>query len=406
MPGVLFETLEERLVLSVPTVGLDGSEKVRWATPLGKLAGALVVNNALSSGESSDCFAFSVRSLGNVNVTLSGLSANANLRLFNSSGKRIAISGNLHSRSEAISLSLGRGDYEVTVDRGKNAGDTNYSLRLQADLNYESVEVGGKAYTLGLIRADRSTAPIASDAETWVVIHGWLGSPSAVHGLSTAIDEASRHLQVLELDWSQVASDVNAVNVVFNVPDVGAWAASKLGSWGIAGGNINLVGHSYGGYMTDQIAKRISGGVDRLVALDPATAALGGVDFSGTNYAAHSQYSIAFVGSDYGTLSAAQTADETINTEVGKRSNFAAHAAVLQLFTAMTEQNNTRHHDNISPLFSLKEIGSAAARPFKKDAMGDGYEAVLMGRQSGVTWVPSTLSYVDRNSGKGVTIKA
>lgn len=402
----MFETLEERVVLSTPTVAVDGSEKFRWATPLGKLSGALVVNDGLSAGESSDFFTFFVRSLGNVNVTLDGLSSNANLRLFNLSGKQLAISGNPHSRSEAVSLSLGRGNYVVSVDRGKAAGDTAYSLSLQADLNFESVDVGGTSYTLGLQRADGTAAPIVSNAETWVVIHGWLGSPKDVQPLASAIDAASRHLQVLELDWSAVADNSDAVTVVFDVPDVGAWAAGKLASWGIAGTNINLAGHSYGGYMTDQIAKNISGGVNRVVALDPATAALGGIDFSGTNFAAHSQYSIAFVGSDYGTLAAAQTADETINLSVGTRSSFGAHSAVRELFTAMTQQNNTSHHDNISPLFSLKAIGSAAARPFEKNGMGDGYEAVLVGRQSGGTWVPKTLSYEDKTSKQVVTANA
>jgi pimeloyl-ACP methyl ester carboxylesterase len=186
----------------------------------------------------------------------------------------------------------------VGADRGKRAADTPYMLRLQADLNYEGVDIGGTSYTLGLTRADRSSAPILSDAETWVVIHGWLGSPKDIHSLAGAIDAASKHVQVLELDWSEVADNSDAVTVVFDVPDVGAWAARKLTSWGISGANINLVGHSYGGYMTDQIAKNVSGGVDRIVALDPATAALGGIDFSGTNYAAHSQYSLAFIGSD------------------------------------------------------------------------------------------------------------
>lgn len=402
----MFETLEERLVLSAPTVGLDGNEMFRRATPLGKLVGALIVNNALSSGESSDFFAFSVRFLGNVNLTLGGLSANANLRLFSLDGRQIGNSAQTRARSESIGQSLSRGTYVVSVDRGKAAANTNYSLSLQADLNYESVQIGRHADTLGLIRADGTTAPIVGDAETWVVIHGWLSTPAAIHDLAGAINIAAKGLQVLELDWSQVAEDQDAVAVVFNVPDVGAWAARKLATWGIANLHINLVGHSFGGYMTDQIAKRISGGVNRVVALDPATAALGGIDFSGTDFAAHSRYSIAFVGSDYGTLSAAQTADETINVDVGQRSTFAAHGAVRDLFTSMTEQNNTRHHDKISPLFSLTAIGSAAARPFLRDGMGSGYEATLVGRQSGGTWVPKTLTYKNVSTQQKVTISA
>lgn len=403
----MFETLEERLVLSTPTVAVDGSEKYKWATPLGKLSGALIVNDGMTAGESSDFFAFSVRSTGNVNLTLGGLSADANLRLFDANGKLLASAARAGTRSDTISQSLKKGTYVLSVDRATGAADTAYTIYLQADLNYETVSVNGTDATLGLKRTDGTAAGIASDKETWVVIHGWLGSPSDVHDLAKAINTANPKLQVLELDWSDVASDTNAVNVVFSVPDVGAWAAQKLSSWGFSGTNLNLVGHSYGGYMTDQIAKNTSGGVNRVVALDPATAALGGTDFSGTNYAAHSKYSIAFIGSDYGTLAAAQTADETINLDVGNRSSFAAHGAVRDLFTAMTEQNNTKHHDNISPLFSLKQIsGPSAYRPFLADAMGDGYEALIGGKQSGGDWVPASLRYKNYATNRNVTITA
>jgi len=403
----LFESLENRLLFSTPTTSMDGGATFGTAAPLGKLAGQLNVNNSLSTGESSDFFSFSVRSTGNVNLTLGGMSSNANLRLFDANGKLLGNAARAGTHSETISQSLKKGTYVLSVDRADGAADTAYTVYLQADLNYENVSVNGTDYTLGLKRTDGTAAGIASGKETWVVIHGWLASPADVHDLAKAINTANPKLQVLELDWSEVASDSNGVNVVFNVPDVAAWAAAKLTSWGIAGTNLNLVGHSFGGYMTDQIAKDVSGGVNRVVALDPATAALGGTDFSGTDFAAHSQYSIAFIGSNYGTLAAAQTADETISLDVGRASSFAAHSAVRDLFTAMTEQNNTSHHDNISPLFSLKQIsGPSAYRPFLADAMGNGYEALMVGKQSGGDWVPATLKYQNYATNRNITITA
>ncbi len=401
------EELENRVVLSTTTVSLDGGAILATALYLGKQNGVLAVNDSLSTGEASDFFSFSVQSQGNVVLTLGNLAANANLNLYNASGQLIDSSARGKTRSEIIRQELGRGTYVLSIDRGKSAGDTPYTLWLQADLNYETVNIGGTDYNLGLKRTDGTAAGISNDSETWVVIHGWLGSPDDVHPLAKAIAAANPRLQVLELDWSQVAADANAVNVVFDVPDVGAWAAAKLASWGIAGANINLVGHSYGGYMTDQIARNVNGGVNRIVALDPATAALGGIDFSGTDYKAHSRYSISFIGSDYGTVSAADTADEMINVDVGKRSSFVAHANVLFLFTNMTLQNNTKHHDNISPLFSLKQISAKSAyRPFANDALGDGYEAEIVGKGSNLSWLPGTLTYKNYATGRTVHITA
>ena len=401
----MFETLEDRLVMSVPVVGSDGSETFAAAPSVGKLNGAVLVKNALSGGESSDFYQFTLRSEGNVNLTLGSLSANANLRLFDADGRQLAISGRTKTRDDWISRTLGRGTYTVSVDRGKAAANTSYALTMQADLNYETVAIDGKSYDIGLQRADGSSAAIAADKETWVVIHGWQSSPRAIHRVAAAIQAASSRVQVLELDWSEAAADLNAAAVALRVADVGAFVAKKLAGWGIAGANINLVGHSFGGYMTDEIARRVSGGVNRLVALDAAAPVVAGIDISNTNFAAHSKYSIAFVGSNYAQLSVARTADETITLDVGKWTKFASHTNVRELFATMVEQNNGRHSDAISQVFSLKAIGWGAARGFRHDGLPNGYEANLVGQDVDGVWYPATLSW--KNSrGKTTVLEA
>jgi pimeloyl-ACP methyl ester carboxylesterase len=403
--AICFERLEGRIVLSAPVVGADGGATFARPAALGKLGGSLVVQNSLSRDESSDFFSFSLRSEGNVNLTLDGLSANANLRLFDSVGHQLAISNRTRTRGDWISTTLGRGSYAVSVDRGKHAADTDYTLALQADLNYQTVTIDGTAYDIGLRRADGTTAAIAPDRETWVVIHGWLSGPAAVHRVASAIQAASPRVQVLELDWSEAAADPNTVAVALRVPDVAAFAAAKLNAWGISGSLINLVGHSFGGYMTDEIARRIKGGVDRLVALDPAAPVVAGVDISGTNYAAHSRHAIAFVGSNYAQLKVAGTADEMITLDVGKWSRFATHSNVRELFATMLEQDNGRHPDAISRLFALSAIDSPNVRGFRNNAMGNGAEAMIVGQQSGGVWYPATLTY--KNSrGKTTVVTA
>lgn len=81
--------------------------------------------------------------------------------------------------------------------------------------------------------------------------------------------------------------------------------------------------------MIDQIARRMpTGTVDRLVALDSATLALGNIDFSSTNYAAHYQHSIAFVASNVATLPTAATADTLVKVNIGQWSDPASHIKV------------------------------------------------------------------------------
>lgn len=400
----MFETLEDRLVMSVPVVGADGSETFAAAPSVGKLNGAVLVKNALSGGESSDFYQFTIRSEGNVNLTLGGLSTNANMRLFDADGRQLAISDRTRTRDDWISKTLGRGTYTVSVDRGKAAGNTSYALTMQADLNYETVTIDGASYDIGLQRADGSSAAIEADKETWVVIHGWQSSPKAIHRVAAAIQAASSRIQVLELDWSEAAADLNAAAVALRVADVGAFAAKKLAGWGIAGANVNLVGHSFGGYMTDEIARRVSGGVNRLVALDAAAPVVAGIDISNTNFSAHSKYSVAFVGSNYAQLSVARTADETITLDVGKWTKFASHTNVRELFATMVEQNNGRS-DAISSVFSLKALGSGAARGFRHDGLANGYEANLVGQDIDGVWYPATLTW--KNSrGKTTVLEA
>jgi pimeloyl-ACP methyl ester carboxylesterase len=400
------EALEPRRVLSAPTLTLDGGDAFSTPTNLGRTAGALVIQNALTSPESSDFYTFTVRQKGNVNLTLTGLSANANLRLFNAAGKILNNAARTGTRADTISRTLDAGTYVFAIDRGKNAADTAYALTLQADLNYSPISIDGQTYSVALTRADATAAPIDPTRETWVVIHGWQSTPKATHRLAVAIDAASRRNQVLELDWSSVAADSNVVTVDLNVPDVAAWAASQLTAWGIPRLNINLAGHSMGGYMTDEIARRIAGGVDRIVALDPAAPEVGGVDLSNTQFAAHSQASVAFLGSNFASPVAAKTADEAIRLDVGDWSTFAAHGNVREIFALMTERNNTTNADPISRLFSLTAIAKSPGHRFANAGLGDGYDALLTGRPAKSQILPNTFTYKSPRLGKNQTITA
>ena len=87
---------------------------------------------------------------------------------------------------------------------------------------------------------------------------------------------------MLTLYWSQ-ATDTSLLNPFDpenTIVPVAQWAAKALTQYGFQGANLNLVGHSFGSYVADEIAQRIPGGVHTIVTLDPAANVPGGHDRS------------------------------------------------------------------------------------------------------------------------------
>ena len=82
--------------------------------------------------------------------------------------------------------------------------------------------------------------------------------------------------QVLTLDWHQAAAPATGLTSAFDlteerwIPHAGQWAADALSGMGISGGNLNLIGHSWGAVVAGELAQDTSGGVNTIVALDPA----------------------------------------------------------------------------------------------------------------------------------------
>ncbi|PSP24882.1 MAG: hypothetical protein BRC55_05675 [Cyanobacteria bacterium SW_8_48_13] len=140
--------------------------------------------------------------------------------------------------------------------------------------------------------------------DVWVISHGWDSSPDSSEITDLAETLNSQGKQVVLLDWESAADTEGKVEVDFDsdgdpVPssryDISAdinskadnaakWindvanfsVASLINNWGINSSNINLIGHSLGAYVSSEIGRLIqsktqSDGVNRLVALDPAT---------------------------------------------------------------------------------------------------------------------------------------
>lgn len=85
--------------------------------------------------DADDFFRFDLGKIGTVNISLTGLSQNAGLALYDSSGRQLSFSDRSSNQSESISLNLNAGNYIARVYSYSQApwsqGATSYSLDIE-----------------------------------------------------------------------------------------------------------------------------------------------------------------------------------------------------------------------------------------------------------------------------------
>ena len=234
-------------------------------------------------------------------------------------------------------------------------------------------------------------APISSDLPTWIVIHGRTDSARDMAALANAIDDSTENIQVMTLDWEAGAHETNLVDFTGEawIKPVADWTAQALSDFGFTSTMLNLIGHSWGAVLAGELASFISGGVNRLVALDPAMDAtplasaasigLGGVfgfglafltgatgdmfyntESTTMTFGDHSQSSWAFLSSFFGSPLSAATADDSFKMDlVGPAwATVAAHSSAVSAFTQMLIENGTSTPGKVSVLFALGNMNN------------------------------------------------
>lgn len=247
------------------------------------------------NGDQNDFFRFRVTdNRTNVNLTLSGLSADADLELirdWNNNGQRdpedvIVSSVNSGTKVDSVSRILEPGDYFVRVFPGTPSAKTNYNLQLK------SVPLAGQIqnnrpnnnavdlYRYGIVTdrngkevLTRTDIGIESSKDTIVVVHG-RGDSSEGSNIKALLEAATRKYpnhQVLALDWNKAAQDKGQppLTAARSIAPVANWAKNVLAAIGLTSERISLFGHSLGSYVSAEIGK-LFGKVENLVAIDPA----------------------------------------------------------------------------------------------------------------------------------------
>ena len=269
-------------------------------------------------------------------------------------------------------------------------------------------------------------APVSPDSarETWLILHGRNGmswSPSDMtRRLASAV--ALPHRQVLFLDWTGLAagdSDGDGVSSLdFGgeqwITPMADWASSRLAALGFAGAlasNLNFIGHSWGAVLAAETASRIAGGVNTLLALDPAEDAPPpwGTAYSTeqVRFADNTQWSWAFYSRDGGTFgisAGSETTPPTADESFTVRNS--EHSALVTMFADMLSDPAS----GLSHWFTLDRLRDHRPGPWQTNRFsGDGqtgnlYEAVLHAAPGGTA--PQTLTFISRGTGQSVTISA
>lgn len=125
-------------LIATPVTGDIGGNSANTATNLGILSGTRRIDDFVGDPDPQDYFRFVLNDVRNVNLLLTGLNDDADLRLYQAVNNNGAIEeGNLIAQSiqsgttpEALSRTLTPGDYLVLVSRGFQGVNTNYSLTL------------------------------------------------------------------------------------------------------------------------------------------------------------------------------------------------------------------------------------------------------------------------------------
>ncbi len=262
---------------------------------------------------------------------------------------------------------------------------------------------GGAQFAVSIQGTDGTE--IDPSRPTWIIIHGWNSDPARFAEMVDAIHAQRPDDQILTLDWHTAADtgELNPFDAEKRVPLVATWAATALTNAGFAGANLNVIGHSFGSYVGGEIAELIPGGVNTIIALDPAIDVSGNYNPEGpggVQFAQYSQYSWAFHDSDpanlanldgLGSPNTPITADEAFDVAN------SSHTEIPDLFTYFLNHPN----DVVGQYFTLDRLLDHQAGPWQQNqynangaqSAGAGYEAVIAASGGGV--FPQSIAYVN-----------
>lgn len=242
-----------RLALSTAAPPDEAGNTTATARAISLSATPVTFKDAVSATDTNDYYQFSTTAFSNVGLTLSGLSANANVQILNNAGTVIRSAVASGAVPESISAGLAAGNYFIRVFPGENGATTNYDLNLTSNpLNL-----------VGLTNDNRLVAFRAGGAAT---------------ATSTAITGLAANETLLGIDFRPATGQLFGLGSgsrLYSL-DVATGAATQVGSAAFA---TALSGTSFGfdfNPVPDRI--RVVSNTGQNLRLNPDTGAIAGVD--------------------------------------------------------------------------------------------------------------------------------
>ena len=163
-----------------PTIYFHGGNSLATATDLGtasSTASSYYDFTGVSSSSPNDYFKFHLNSGSNANITLTGLTADADVQLLNSTGQIVGYSNYSGSHDEAINTAgLAAGDYYVRVYQ--YSGSTGFNLGLSATSPSAPSNLIATQTDTGVLSGTRTYSGSVGNNSTSSVYHFHLNNTS------------------------------------------------------------------------------------------------------------------------------------------------------------------------------------------------------------------------------------
>jgi hypothetical protein len=193
----------------------------------------------VGKGDKNDYYSFNLSSRSSLNLTVDGLSADANLQLLNSSGYVVSASYNSKKKAESISATLDAGTYYIRVYRANKKKSTYYNLKVAGNETPQSLQLSTSktSYQQGEIVSLTNTSVFdGNGAADLARVDFWLQKDGG--------------------EWQDIG---DAVNFIANSNDH-RYASFNYSLSGLAAGNYLLSAKAYdqSGASTDSIQTSFS----------------------------------------------------------------------------------------------------------------------------------------------------
>ena len=277
----------------------DPNDRVSGAFSLGLITNTICHTNSLGFTRDVDVYSFTVTAGQRLSFDIDRASTpvlDSVIRLFDSTGNQLA--GGLNDDARGPGEASGFTSESYLEYTFTNSGTFYVGISGYPNTNYSGAtgtnDVSGSTgnYVLvvspglaGTVRRVGNTTDYPVDIlplngkaidptkRTWLVTHGWNSARTEPNIVAAASNLAIRYPgdQILTLDWSAAASRTSVFDGSAEdaIKSVGVFAADALLQRGFTGDKLNLIGHSWGSYVSDELAERMPGGVNTIVAIDP-----------------------------------------------------------------------------------------------------------------------------------------